>query len=63
MVSMYWENTRTPVAGCSARSCSAARSPSSVWVGGILMSTTTTSGSCSFTAASSAAASPTAAHT
>src|SRR5487761_1675333 len=42
---------------------SAARSPSSVWVGGIRMSTTATSGWCSATAASSASPSVTAAHT
>src|SRR6185295_17093681 len=51
---MYWENTRTPVRGKSCRSFSAARSPSSLCVGGIRMSTTATSGRCSATAASSA---------
>src|SRR5580692_7159980 len=60
---MYWENISTPVPGKAFRMASAARSPSSVWVGGIRMSTTATSGSCSATAASSASPSVTAAHT
>jgi hypothetical protein len=58
---MYWENTSTPVPGKSRRSVSAARSPSSLCVGGIRMSTTATSGRCSATAASSASPSDTAA--
>ena len=41
---------------CSARMASAARRPSSVWVGGIRMSTIATSGRCSRTAASSSSA-------
>src|SRR5271169_1006529 len=60
---MYWENISTPVSGKAFRMASAARSPSSVWVGGIRMSTTATSGWCSATAASSASPSVTAAHT
>src|ERR1700677_4847789 len=60
---MYWENTSTPVAGWLLRSWRAARTPSSVCVGGIRMSATTTSGWCSATAAISAAPSATAAHT
>jgi hypothetical protein len=58
---MYWENTSTPVPGKSRRSFSAARSPSSLCVGGIRMSTTATSGRCSATAASSVSPSDTAA--
>ena len=60
---MYWENISTPVPGKSCRSRSAARSPSSVCVGGIRMSTTATSGWCSATAASSPSPSATAAQT
>lgn len=41
---MYWLSTTTPTSGLSMRSCAASRMPSSVWVGGILMSVTTTSG-------------------
>ena len=37
---MYWERIRTPISGCSGpQRAAAATSPSSVWVGGILMST------------------------
>src|SRR5215207_3201454 len=32
---MYCESTRTPVPGCFSRISAAARSPSSVWVGGL----------------------------
>ena len=46
------------VVPCSARIASAAWRPSSVWVGGIRMSTIATSGACSRTAASRAPASP-----
>ena len=42
---MYWDSTSTPVPGWSRRSSIAARSPSSVCVGGIRMSATATSGS------------------
>ena len=58
---MYCENISTPVPGNSLLSCSAARSPSSVCVGGIRMSTTATSGRCSATAASRPSPSGTAA--
>jgi hypothetical protein len=60
---MYCENISTPVPGNSFLSSSAARSPSSVCVGGIRMSTTATSGRCSATAVSSPSPSGTAAHT
>jgi hypothetical protein len=43
-VSMYCENTSTPVSGYCDRIVSAARSPSSVCVGGIRTSVTATSG-------------------
>src|SRR6478735_10201334 len=41
---MYWESTSTRVYGCAERMWIAARSPSSVRVGGIWMSITATSG-------------------
>ena len=53
---MYWENTSTPVAGWSRRSSMAARSPSSVNVGGIRTSTMAASGPCAATAAKGAPA-------
>ena len=49
--STYWESTSTPTSGCAARISSAARRPSSVWVGGIRMSTIATSGLCARTCA------------
>src|ERR1700733_6834914 len=61
LVSTYWENTRMPTPGCARRIAIAARSPSSVWSGGILTSTIAASGLCVATAASRASASPTAA--
>src|SRR5215469_15174446 len=61
--SQYVETTRMPVPGWSRRIAIAARSPSSVWSGGIRTSTIATSGLCSATAARSASASPTAATT
>ena len=42
--SRYCESTSTATSGCSSRIRWAATSPSSVWVGGILMSTIATSG-------------------
>ncbi len=62
-VSTYWENTSTPTFGCAARTSMAARSPSSVSVGGIRTSTTATSGWCAATAGSSPSAVPTSATT
>jgi hypothetical protein len=61
LVSMYCENTRTPIPGYRSRIVSAARRPSSVCDGGIRTSVTATSGRCSATAATSASPSPTAA--
>ena len=43
--STYCDSTRTPTSGCSAGSARRPRRPSSVWVGGMRMSTTATSGS------------------
>ncbi len=60
---MYWLSTSTGSPGVAWRRSSAARSPSSVWVGGIRTSVTTMSGRVSATAVSSESASPTAAAT
>ena len=54
--STCWESTSTPTRGCAARIASAARRPSSVWVGGIRMSTIATSGGSRSTCSSSASA-------
>lgn len=40
----YWESTSTPTSGQVRLMCRAARSPSSVWVGGIRTSTTASRG-------------------
>ena len=56
---MCCDSTRQPgVGGGSARMCRAARSPSSVNVGGIRMSTTATSGRAASTSASRPSSSP-----
>ena len=60
---MYWEKTSTPTPGWSRRIDWAARSPSSVWVGGMRTSMMATSGRWVATACRSDSASPTAATT
>ena len=55
---MCWESTSTPTCGWLRLISYAARAPSSVKVGGILMSTTTRSGRCPATVATSSRASP-----
>ena len=56
--STYWLSTTTPVSGVRLRSSLAARTPSSVPVGGIRMSVMTTSGFSDSTVASSSSRSP-----